>query len=198
MQTLAGEATLPKILLPPLLRAPWKASSYPFSWRTLIYNKANKWSKVLSPVKFYREKKIYQMYTFPSSAQTLCNSDWEANTHTTTSWQQCCWGPRQKLCYFNNDVLSIQKCIYYIEKWPFMVIFLYNLYIFGIHLKTVLYPKSCYNEQCYKEVCVYLKVQNPCVPSETFQLMFGTISWSNLGVYSFILHFFFFFFSVFI
>ena len=25
----------------------------------------------------------------------------------------------------------------YIEKWPFMVIFQYNLYIFGIHLWTV-------------------------------------------------------------
>ena len=37
-----------------------------------------------------------------------------------------------------------------------MVIFLYNLFIFGICLKTVLYPKLCYTEQCYKEVCVYL------------------------------------------
>ena len=36
-----------------------------------------------------------------------------------------------------------------------MVIFQYNLYIFGIHLGTVLYPKQCYNELCYKEVVVY-------------------------------------------
>ena len=36
-----------------------------------------------------------------------------------------------------------------------MVIFQYNLYIFGIHLWTVLYPKPCYNELCYKEVVVY-------------------------------------------
>ena len=36
-----------------------------------------------------------------------------------------------------------------------MVIFQYNLYIFGIHLRTVLYPKHCYNELCYKEVEVY-------------------------------------------
>ena len=28
------------------------------------------------------------------------------------------------------SVLSKQKCKDYIEKWPFMVIFLYNLYIF--------------------------------------------------------------------
>ena len=35
-----------------------------------------------------------------------------------------------------------------------MVIFLYNLYIFGIHLRTVFYPKLCYNELCYKEVVV--------------------------------------------
>ena len=48
-----------------------------------------------------------------------------------------------------------QKCIDYIEKWPFMVIFQYNLYIFGIHLWTVLYPKLCYNKSCYKEVVVY-------------------------------------------
>ena len=37
-----------------------------------------------------------------------------------------------------------------------MVIFQYNLYIFGIHLWTVLYPKPCYNEPCYKEVVMYL------------------------------------------
>ena len=36
-----------------------------------------------------------------------------------------------------------------------MVIFQYNLYIFGIHLLTVLYPKPCYKEPCYKEVEVY-------------------------------------------
>ena len=36
-----------------------------------------------------------------------------------------------------------------------MVIFQYNLYIFGIHLWTVLYLKPCYNEPCYKEVEVY-------------------------------------------
>ena len=36
-----------------------------------------------------------------------------------------------------------------------MVIFQYNLYIFGIHLWTVLYPKPYYNEPCYKEVEVY-------------------------------------------
>ena len=43
----------------------------------------------------------------------------------------------------------------YIEKWPLMVIFLYNLYILGIHLWTLLYHKLCYNEPCYKEVNVY-------------------------------------------
>ena len=36
-----------------------------------------------------------------------------------------------------------------------MVIFQYNLYIFGIHLWTVLYPKPCYNKSCYKEVEVW-------------------------------------------
>ena len=40
-----------------------------------------------------------------------------------------------------------------------MVIFQYNLYIFGIHLWTVLYPKPCYNELCYKEVVVYMPAQ---------------------------------------
>ena len=39
-----------------------------------------------------------------------------------------------------------------------MVIFQYNLYIFGIHLGTVLYPKPCYNKPCYKEVEVYMKI----------------------------------------
>ena len=38
-----------------------------------------------------------------------------------------------------------------------MVIFQYNLYIFGIHLRTMLYPKLCYNELCYKEVEVYFE-----------------------------------------
>ena len=37
-----------------------------------------------------------------------------------------------------------------------MVIFQYNLYIFGIHLWTVLYPKPYYNEPCYKVVVVYI------------------------------------------
>ena len=41
-------------------------------------------------------------------------------------------------------------------KMTIMVIFQYNLYIFGIHLWTVLYPKPCYNEPCYKEIVVYL------------------------------------------
>ena len=36
-----------------------------------------------------------------------------------------------------------------------MVIFQYNLYIFGIHLRTVLFPKPCYNKPCYKEAEVY-------------------------------------------
>ena len=43
----------------------------------------------------------------------------------------------------------------YIEKWPYMVIFQYNLYIFGIHVWIMLYPKPCYNKPCYKEVEVY-------------------------------------------
>ena len=37
-----------------------------------------------------------------------------------------------------------------------MVIFQYNLYIFGIHLWTELYQKLCYNEWCYREVVVYM------------------------------------------
>ena len=37
-----------------------------------------------------------------------------------------------------------------------MVIFLYNLYIFGIHLLTMSYLKPCYNKLCYKEINVYL------------------------------------------
>ena len=37
-----------------------------------------------------------------------------------------------------------------------VVIFQYNLYIFGIHLWTVLYPKPCNNKPCYKEVVVYV------------------------------------------
>ena len=38
-----------------------------------------------------------------------------------------------------------------------MVIFQYNLYIFGIHLRTVLYSKPRYNEPCYNEVEVYIE-----------------------------------------
>ena len=37
-----------------------------------------------------------------------------------------------------------------------MVIFQYNLYIFGIRLGTVLYPKLPYNKSCHTEVDVYL------------------------------------------
>ena len=39
-----------------------------------------------------------------------------------------------------------------------MVIFQYNLYIFGIHFWTVLYLKPCYNKR-YKEVEVYMCVK---------------------------------------
>ena len=37
-----------------------------------------------------------------------------------------------------------------------MVIFQYNLFIFGIHLWTMLCPKPCDKEPCYKEVEVYM------------------------------------------
>ena len=46
------------------------------------------------------------------------------------------------------------------------------MYIFGIHLSIVLYPKSCYNEQPYKEVSVY------CFPDtlgKTFSLFNNAI-----------------------
>ena len=65
-----------------------------------------------------------------------------------------------------NRVLDItrfkdgsQKCIDYIEKWPFMVIFQYNLYIFVwiwhsclTNMVYVIDP----NNSVYKEVVVYL------------------------------------------
>ena len=54
-----------------------------------------------------------------------------------------------------------------------MVIFQYNLYIFGIHLWTMLYPKLYYKEQCYKEVVVYLlwralSYLEPCFSTEVY------------------------------
>ena len=60
-----------------------------------------------------------------------------------------------------------------------MVIFQYNLYIFGIRLWTMLYPKPCYNEPCYKEFVVYDEnmlsteeaariVQFPCMSTFVF------------------------------
>ena len=45
-----------------------------------------------------------------------------------------------------------------------MVIFKYNLCIFGIHPRTVLYPKPCYNEPCYKEVVVYSTLARGMLP----------------------------------
>ena len=50
-----------------------------------------------------------------------------------------------------------------------MVIFQYNLYIFGIHLWTVLYPKPCYNKPCYKEVVVYYPVSTDEAAYVSFQ-----------------------------
>ena len=35
------------------------------------------------------------------------------------------------MAIYVQNVVSKQKCIDYTEKWPFMVIFLYNLYIFA-------------------------------------------------------------------
>ena len=56
------------------------------------------------------------------------------------------------MLYQNKNVQIILK------KWPIMVIFQYNLYIFGIQLWTVLHSKPCYNEPCNKEVVVYLEL----------------------------------------
>ena len=50
-----------------------------------------------------------------------------------------------------------------------MVIFQYNLYIFGIHLWTVLYPKRFYNEPCYKEVELYLTLSRIKIWSHSWQ-----------------------------
>ena len=59
-----------------------------------------------------------------------------------------------------------------------MVIFQYNLYIFGIHLRTVLYPKRCYNDPCYKEVVVY---QDPllCIRERPFDFYGGRMISNN-------------------
>ena len=42
-----------------------------------------------------------------------------------------------------------------------MVIFQYNLYIFGIHLWTVLYPKLCFKEPCYRGCRVWSTLKAP-------------------------------------
>ena len=59
-------------------------------------------------------------------------------------------------------VVSKQKCIDNIEKWPFMVIFLYNLYFFFwiqygclANMVFTLDPSKCYNE-----VMVYILQAN--------------------------------------
>ena len=59
---------------------------------------------------------------------------------------------RQTAMQYPNKNVQIYK------KWPFYGHFLYNLYIFGIHLQSMLYPKLCYNKQCFKEVCVYSEI----------------------------------------
>ena len=59
-----------------------------------------------------------------------------------------------------------QKCMDYIEKWPFMVIFLYNLYIcVGIqHLWGPIFnhliSEMAYNERSYEEVPVNLLISD--------------------------------------
>ena len=63
-----------------------------------------------------------------------------------------------------------------------MVIFQYNLYIFGIHLWTVLYPKSCYNEPCNKEVEVYL-MRNLILKSVDPDLTWRSVA-TDLGLHS--------------
>ena len=52
-----------------------------------------------------------------------------------------------------------------------MVIFQYSLYIFGIHLWTVLYPIPCYSKLCYKEVVVYIVGTVDNLSSQTAQLL---------------------------
>ena len=39
------------------------------------------------------------------------------------------------MSWLNDSVHPNKICIDYKEKWPFMVIFLYNLYSLGIHFK---------------------------------------------------------------
>ena len=52
-----------------------------------------------------------------------------------------------------------------------MVIFQYNLYIFGIHLWTVLYTKLCYKESCYKEVVVYISNKRMKIIAARYNLL---------------------------
>ena len=75
------------------------------------------------------------------------------NTNTPPLYNTCTvLGSTEKSMSAKQQRYIKTKCIDYIEKWPFMVIFLYNLYTLGSHHPTVLYPKSCYNEPCYNEV----------------------------------------------
>ena len=49
--------------------------------------------------------------------------------------------------------------------------FQYILYIFGIHLWSMLYPKQCYNEPFYKEVEVYMSLEQ----SQDLKYKFGLL-----------------------
>ena len=75
-----------------------------------------------------------------------------------------------------------------------MVIFQYNVYIFGIHLWTVLYPKLYYNELCYKEV-VYLVETLGQLMLYLYKNLLELLQWGNSNVptvfvFCFVLFFF--------
>ena len=62
-----------------------------------------------------------------------------------------------------------------------MATFLYNLYIFGIHLWTMLYPKPCYYEPCYKKVNVYFVSFGIIEPIPVLSVCVG---WGGVGAYA--------------
>ena len=66
-----------------------------------------------------------------------------------------------------------------------MVIFLYNLYIFGIYLWTVLYPKLCCNEPCYKEINVYIA---DLAQEQSESIPFGYVTSSEKLLYEILGH----------
>ena len=123
-----------------------------FSWKSVIFS----WY-LLKPV--WGRSKEYPQSTFLS--QNKENNVLHGKPHTSLYKVVFSRVFVTQTCQHNKPCCCIQLEMWRLENDHCLIMFFF-FFIFSIHLKTVLYPKLCYNEQCFKEVlsdCVHITVE---------------------------------------